>query len=62
MAALSADDKHFLMENALLECAIEHDLSTDDLLILEKGKSHYLVSRKTNEDGSPVKVYFIKTF
>ena len=59
-------DQIYLMNNALLECALAEDIDSGTLTIFSSNKNkgiHYIVSTEVNPTTKqPVKVYFKKNF
>ena len=53
------DDQYFIMKTALLECAIQEDLRTDELYIKQsnKNKNKWAIIKRTNK-----KIMFVKEF
>ena len=57
-------DMLFIMGTALLECAIQNNMRTEELRVF-KSKNiglYYLVGTEVNEKGLPTTVYFKKDF
>ena len=57
-------DHMFHMGTALLECAIQNNLRTDELKVFKSKKIgvYYLVGIEANEKGLPTTCYFKKDF
>jgi hypothetical protein len=57
-------DHIFIMGTALLECAIQNNITIDKLKVFKSKKIgvYYLVGLEKNEKGQPTTCYFKKDF